>query len=381
MKKMKYIVSFVLLAALAFMGFQCSSTEITSAKLYIQQKNYDKALEVLQKDVEKNPKSDEGFYLLGYVQGEKGNFEEMVKNYDKSLAISKSFSQNIDESRKYFWATAFNKGVTFYQRGIKSSDTDSANILFDKSITEFQAASLIEPDSADAYKNLAYVYMSKGDNDAAVEPLQKLIDLEKALDGYRFLGEIYYVKGTNLKNEGNEVEAKANFDKAIQILEQGRKLYPENAELLLVLSNSYIGADRISEAMDEFKAGVEKEPENKYYRYNYGVLLLGAEEFEKAEEQFKKAIEIDPDYTNAVYNLAVTYVKWGTAINKAAEEKGEMNEDYKVKYQSALPYLEKVVQAEDTDAATWELLGRVYSVLGMTEDANNAFNKADELRK
>jgi cytochrome c-type biogenesis protein CcmH/NrfG len=30
--------------------------------------------------------------------------------------------------------------------------------------------------------------------------------------------------------------------------------------------------------------------------------------------------------------------------------------------------------------AIWELLGKVYSVLGMTEDANNAFKKADELR-
>ena len=29
----------------------------------------------------------------------------------------------------------------------------------------------------------------------------------------------------------------------------------------------------------------------------------------------------------------------------------------------------------------WELLGKVYTVLGMQDDAANAFKKADELRK
>ncbi len=51
-------------------AFACSSTELTSAKLYVQQKNYDKAIEALEKETTKNHKSDEGFYLFGYVNGE-----------------------------------------------------------------------------------------------------------------------------------------------------------------------------------------------------------------------------------------------------------------------------------------------------------------------
>jgi len=195
------------------------------------------------------------------------------------------------------------------------------------------------------------------------------------------LGEIYFVIGTNLKNEGKESEAKEYFNKSIEILSEGRKVFPGDAEILLYLSNAYIGADRTAEAMEQFKAGVESQPENKYYRYNYGVLLLGAEKFEEAEAQFKKAIEIDPNYANAIYNLGVTYLKWGGYLNKKAEEEGKFSDAYKEKYSAALPYLEKAVQSQDADANTWELLGRVYSVLGMTEDATNAFNKADELRK
>jgi tetratricopeptide (TPR) repeat protein len=187
----------------------------------------------------------------------------------------------------------------------------------------------------------------------------------------------------DFKNDGNlqdSTEAVKMYNMAIDVLEEGRKMYPENSDMLVALSNSYIGADKIDVAMDAFKDGVEQEPDNKFYRYNYGVLLLGAEMYEDAETQFLKAIEIDNEYENAIYNIAVTYVKWGTDINKKAEEQGVISEDYKKKYELALPYLEKVVEKDQENVQIWELLGKVYSVLGMQEDATNAFKKADELR-
>lgn len=381
MKKSNKLIYAFLILAILFMGFQCASTEITSAKLYIQQKNYDKAIEVLQKEVQKNPKSDQGFYLLGYVYYEKGEFENMLKSFEQSLSISKVYEKEIRDTKKSAWVNIFNRGVAFFQRAIKTENADSANVLFDRSVSDFNSATIIEPDSADAYKNLAFAYMSKGDNEAAIKPLEKLIALEKSKDGFKYLGEIYFVMGTNAKNEGKETESQEYFNKAIEILSEGRKFFPEDPEILLYLSNAYIGANRTTEAMEQFKSGVESQPNNKYYRYNYGVLLLGAEKFAEAEEQFKKALELDPEYANAIYNLGVTYLKWGGYLNKKAEEEGKFSDEYKEKYRAALPYLEKAVQSQDADANTWELLGRVYSVLGMTEDANNAFNKADELRK
>lgn len=381
MKNSKLSIIAFLMLGMMFMGYQCGSTEITSAKLYIQQKNYDKAIEVLQKEITKNPKSDEGFYLLGYVYGEKGNYPEMVDAYNKSLEISKAYEQNITDSKKYFWAQSFNKGVSLYQKGVKTTDADSAKVLFDQSIEVFQSAIMLEPDSADTYKNLAFVHLSKGDNNAAIAPLTKLVEKDKSVDGYKFLGEIYYSNGTNLKNQGNLDDAKTEYNKAIDILQEGLKIYPNDSDMLLTLSNSYIGAGRTDEAIEPFKKGVEAEPENKYYRYNYGVLLLGSDDFENAEIQFKKAIEIDPDYENAIYNLGVTYVKWGNYLNKKADEEGKVSEEYKTKYQEALPYLERSVKMKDANSQTWEFLGRVYSVLGMQDDASNAFKQADAMRQ
>ena len=310
MQNSKILIAILLLIGLAITGFECSSTELTSAKLYIQQKQYDKAVEALKREVAKNPKSDEGYYLLGYIYGEQSDFANMIDSYDKSVAISNKFSEDIKKSENFYWANQFNKGVKLYQDGTKTTDKDSSKIILDKSVIAFKNAIMLEPDSANSYKNLSFVYISKGDNDSAIAPLQKVIDLEKSADGYKYLGEILYEKGTQIMAT-DSVEAINNFNKAITVLEEGRKLYPTDSDILRTLANSYISANKIDVAKEIFKQGIIAEPNNQYYKYNYGVLLLQAGDYPDAEEQFKKALAIDPNYDNAIYNLSSYLCKMG----------------------------------------------------------------------
>ena len=387
MRISKILIALTIFAGLMFTGFDCSSTGITSARLYIQQKNYDKALDALQQEIQKNPQSDEGYYLMGYIYGEQGDIGKMVDAFDKSLSISTKFKDDIKSEKAHYWTDSYNRGVSLFQRGNKTEDKDSAKIFYGKSVEAFKNAVLIEPDSASNYRNLAFVYLSNQQNDEAIDPLKKLIDLEKTEDAYQYLGKIYYTDGANtmtkFKNDGDvsdSVKAIEYYEKAIKVLEEGQKLYPDNTDILTTLSNCYVGANKMEVAMNSFKTGIQKEPDNQYYRYNYGVLLLGAKEYDEAEKQFKKAIEIDPNYVNAIYNLAVTYVKWGVDLNKKADEEGSMSEEYKTKYQAALPYLEKVVELEQDNVDMWDLLAKVYTVLGMTKEATDAYNKVDSLR-
>ncbi len=379
---------FALFAMLfGFLAFECQSTEMTSAKLYIQQKNLPKAKEELLKEVQKNPKSDEGYYLLGFIYGEEENFTEMLNAYDKSLAISKKFEKQITDSKKYHWAQNFNKGVGYFNKGTKAAGTDKAKSFMDKAITAFKNAITLQPDSAVNYKNLAFAYLNMGEPDKAIEPLNNLLEKDKSPDIYVRLGEIYFNKGVNSmndfydsKNTADSAKAIDYYEQAIEALETGRKEFPDDADILLLLSNSYIKANKIDVAKDAFKAGVEQDPENKFYRYNYGVLLLGADNFADAVEQFTKAIEIDPEYENAIYNLAVSYVKWGSALNEENIAKGEEDDTYKEKFKSALPYLEQYLELNPDDVASWDLIGKVYANLGMMDKSKEAFEKADSLR-
>ena len=387
MKNSKLLVLGMLFTGIMFLGFQCASTELTSAKLYIQQKNWDKAIETLNTEVAKNPQSDEGYFLLGTVYSELENVDKMVESFDKSLAISNKYQKNIEEYRAFQWANNFNRGVSLFQRGNKTTDKDSSKMFYDMAIDAYNKAIVLEPDSGETYRNLAFVYLTTGKTEESIEPLKKLVEIEQAEEGYQYLGEVYYTLGANLmnnykfeKNVQDSVKAMEYFNQSIIVLEEGITKYPQNSEMEVARTSSYIGAGRIDEAMTSSKALVQAEPANKIYRYNYGVLLLNSEKYPEAETQLLEALKIDPEYENAIYNLGVTYVKWGTAMNKEAEKQGLISEDYKKKYEAALPYLEKVVEKDQTNVAIWELLGKVYSVLGMTDDANNAFKKADELR-
>ena len=387
MKNSKLLVLGMLFLGIMFLGFQCASTELTSAKLYIQQKNWDKAIETLNTEVTKNPKSDEGYFLLGTVYSEQDNIDKMIESFDKSLAISNKFEKNINEYKGFQWANNFNRGVSLFQRGSKVTDKDSTKMYYDMAIDSYNKAIALEPDSGETYRNLAFVYLTSGKTEESVEPLTKLVEIEQAEEGYQYLGEVYYTLGFNLMNEfkfsknpQDSIKAMDYYAKSIASLEEGLAKYPENSDMQVARTSAYIGAGRIAEAITASKILVDNEPDNKIYRYNYGVLLLNAERYPEAETQLLEALKIDPEYENAIYNLGVTYVKWGTAMNKEAEQQGKITEDYKKKYEAALPYLEKVVEKDPTNVAIWELLGKVYSVLGMQDDAANAFKKADELR-
>ncbi len=382
------IISVLLSMVFGLVAFQCSSTELTSAKLYIQQKNLPKAKEELLKEVKKNPKADEGYYLLGYVYAEEGNFKNMIQSYEKSLQISNKYEKSIKDSRKYYWAKNFNNGVMDFNKAAKAKNKESQKKFFINSISKFKNAIICEPDSVASYKDLVYSYLNLGRTNDAIAPLIKIKELDNSADAYLRLGQIYYSDGINAmnnyyttKNVQDSLKAIGYYNKVIKILEEGRKFYPNNSKILLILSNAYINAKEINVAKSIFKAGVEKEPNNKIYHYNYGVLLLNSNDYQDAAKQFKEALRIDSSYKNAIYNLGVTYVKWGAHLNEIATAKNIEDTTYKNKYRLALPYLENYLKLEPNEGKIWNILGKVYANLGMNKKSEKAFDKADKLNK
>ncbi|MEW6652217.1 MAG: tetratricopeptide repeat protein [Bacteroidota bacterium] len=382
--KRSFIYLSIIGAALALMAFQCSSAELTGAKLYLNQKQFAKAEEALLKEVAKNPKSDEGWFILGYqIYGEqKGDYAKMLGAFDNSLAASPKFAKEIDQAKKYYWATSFNMGVSYFNNAAKATTPDSMKMLFAKAADMFSSAALCQPDSVVNYTNLAMVYINTGDYSSAIAPLEQAVKLGKSSEAYSLLGQIYLESAAKAKEAKNDAEFNATIEKSIAVLEAGKKKFPDNGEILLRYSNALIAANKMDVAMEAFKAGVEREPENKYYRYNYGVVLLNNGNFADAETQFKKAIELDSKYSNAIYNLGVTYVRWGTSFRETAEKKGESVDEnlVKEKFTLALPHIKSYLELNPKEPALWELLGKIYANLSMKQESDDAFKKADEVR-
>ncbi|HUI29176.1 MAG TPA: tetratricopeptide repeat protein [Candidatus Acidoferrales bacterium] len=493
------VMAAVIAVSFAFIGFQCSSAELTSAKLYIQNSQWDKAEDQLQKDLSTNPQDEEAWYWLGYVRGERQKYTGMMEAFQHALKISDENKQNITDVRTHYWVQLYNQGTKYLQTGRDTSTN------YGKAISAFENAIVVEPDSMLSYKGLAYSYLNMALNDSAVEPLMVLWNKDKDQDAAKFLSEVYYEKGQKLKQDFEDssqdklntlknlnsivegvseeevaatigqpdqkisasaqkgkkkspgtstqeekwiyktygltltfdqdmlktkkvdfaynpgidstkyLQAIDQFKKALDVLVPATNIYPDDQDLMTVLTNCYIAADMTEQATETFKTGAMKNPGSSDFQYNYGVILLRGNEFEKAVAQFKKAIDAGnatleqlkdklahPDSSanapklnqnvertqstiwNATYNLGASYVNWGVHIQNSTAKNGDpdsLRKAVSAKFEQSIPYLEKYSTYKSDDPNLWELLAKVYAFMNNTQKAQEAIRKADSLRQ
>jgi len=358
-----------------FLKMGTSNSTILDVRILIGESEFRKAKSILEENFKEYEENSEYYYLLGYVYGELDDERKMLNNFTKSEEINLKYSKRISQSKMYYWALNFNKGVQYFNESTSANNHDGVKEKLSKALEAFKKSLLCRPYSIDTLRNLIFVLISLENEDEATKYLETMIELHDDENAFTMLGEIYIQKYNEAKSKR---EKKKYIEKAIELLEKGNDHYPHNADILLYLSNAYVSSENPNKAFEVFRKGVELEPLNKYYRYNYGVILLEEEEFEKAVEQFEKAIEIDPSYSNALYNLASTNVKWGTEIRDKAVEEGIEDESYKEKFKKSLPHFERYLELNPNDAQIWKLLGRIYANLEMVEKSMEAFNNVNK---
>lgn len=374
---------------LAVTGFQCGSAEITTAKLAIQQKQYDKAEESLLKELAKNDQNEEAWYLLGQVRQELKKFIPANEAYGKALQVNATHQKEIGTNRLAMWASLYNDGIAAYNKG-REDPTQ-----YDLSIERFKGAATIMPDSANTFYVLALAQFAKKDIAGTEESLGRALDLKPGYsDAARLLGQLYLSRAVEKRAANDEAGSRAEYAKAAKVFEIANKADPKNAEYIISLIECYEGANESAKALALTRDAVETDPTNPIYRYAYGVFLLKQDDFANSIEQFKKSLEFDPSSGDATYNTGVAYLNWGVAMkaefDKKAEEqrlkgKGakDIKEDmsYKEKFKEAIPYLEKSTVLRQDDALLWQQLARVYANLNMKDKAEVAYKKADALMK
>jgi len=381
-------VALLLLATvyLSSTGFQCGSAETTSAKLYMQQKQWQKAEESLAKQVAKDDRDEEAWFLLGQVRLETRNFPGMNEAYTRALSISDAHKSEITRNRLAIWAMMYNEGVNFYNRG---RDTAA---YYDRAIENFRTAIAMMPDSAGTYYVAALAQYAKKDIGGALENLRTaLVKKPDFVDAARFQGQLRYVTAQEKLDAKDTTAAAAEYLKASSSFEIAYKAAPENAENITNLIDVYERTKQGDKAEALTRDAVQKDPKNKLFRYAHGVFLLKKEKYAEAIAQFNKAVEIDPNYADAKYNLGVAYLNWGVSLKQEADRRAEAEKkgtkvgkedtSYKERFKQSLPYLEEAAQLRSDDASLWLQLGRLYAILNMSDKSRAAFEKSDKLSK
>jgi tetratricopeptide (TPR) repeat protein len=377
----------VLLASVSFMGFQCGSAESTSAKLYIQRGDLAAAEKSLTTDVEKNPTNPESWYLLGDVRRQRSNYKGMLEAFDKSLKAGASTETQgkINDAKKYIWGTSLNSGVLAFNRS-NSGPKDSAQMYREMAINSYTSALMVNPDSMITYQNMAIVQHAQGNTDEEIKYLKEAISRKKDPQLSTYLINAYVGKAEEARKANNTQEATTSFNSAIAELQEARKASPNNPELLSTLINVFIEAGRASDALPYIKEAVAKDPSNKVFQNDLGLLLMQTNNINEAVDHFNAAIATDSMFTDALRNGAVALMKQGQkmkddATEKADAKKGTVDKSYQAKFVQASKLLQKYLSIKPDDGDVWQALATAYGGAGMIKQAGDALKKADSLNK
>ncbi len=384
-----FIIITLVVAFLALTGFQCGSAELTTAKLAMQQQQWDKAEQSLLKEVAKNDKNEEAWFYLGQVRWEMKKYLDANEAFTKALGISDAHKNEIINYRMNLWSTSINEGVVHFNNGRTNASE------YDVAVQKFTTAVQVNPDSASGHYYLGLGLIAKEEYPRAEASLQTALKLKPDYpEASDRLGTLYLIMADAAREKKDEAGARMVMEKAVVIYEGAHKNNPNNAEYILSLIDLYEKLGQSDKAMVLTRDAVASDPENRTFRYVYGVYLLKQDKFGESIEQLEKVTASGTDdqmNKDATYNLGVAYLNWGVkmkeeeerAADAAAKAKKPFKETkaFKEKLAAAVPHLEKSALLRENDATLWQYLGRLYANLNMVDKMKAAFDKADKITK
>jgi tetratricopeptide (TPR) repeat protein len=183
-------------------------------------------------------------------------------------------------------------------------------------------------------------------------------------------GEIFKNMALILVQKGKVAEAK----KAVA---EARVANPDDKSLILTEANLYLDTKDYDTYKKLITEVLAQSPNDADLVFNLGVISYNAKNLAEAETYYKRAIEIKPDYVNAYLNLAILKLDADKKIFEEIQKLGNSEKDNKryevlkkqreAVFTSALPYLEKASELDDTNEEVKATLLSVYRALEMTE--------------
>ena len=202
----------------------------------------------------------------------------------------------------------------------------------DMALLNLDAALRVQPDLADAYLVRTQVYAAQNQVDAAIENLEKYIELTEDTSLYETVAQLNEAKGDIeaaqaaydkfVEGAGSEVQ-EAGFQSGLYKLQSGKfeeaieafeayaedETYAAGAQYNIGICKMNMGD--YAGAIEAFTACEAKDGAFEGLYYNRGVCGLLSEDWAKAAEDFAKSIETEPYVDDARYNLGICQMQQG----------------------------------------------------------------------
>ncbi len=381
--------------------------------------HYYKAFTLLEQGKRQPVGNRESFYIKA-----DSSFDTATELYKAQPQPGKEYAL-IEINRVNTWVEEYNAAINTLNANPDSAMTEDQ---FTKSIAHLSNAYAILPDSLNALDILGEVHLMHNDDANALATFQKAIasDGEQLPFRYQRIGQL-------------KVKAQA-YGEAEAILKAGIEKFPDNVELVQELADLFIQSNEADKAIAVLGDLVAREPENAQYRLVYGIQIYSVTQSlsdelrntytsiedlnrtireeerksrpdrtllaqyrttltqytkdanatetrmnaltDRAEAELKKSIELNDTNAFAYNALGTIYYNKGlgyldkrnaTNDNTQAMEFDRMGRNL---LEASLPYNERASELDSANTDYWMFLFRIYTMLGMTEKALEAQQKA-----
>jgi len=286
---MMWVVGLLLLTILG-----CDSTDMTSAKVYLQQKNYEKAEEMLLAAVDKEPMNSEPSYLLATeIYSRNKNWDKVAQYLAQSASIDGKFAEKINLAREKYWIDNFNAGAKNYNALIKGEAKD-AEALYETTVKAFLDCITLSPEKPEAYSTLAQVYLFKEEFEKGKEYM--ILSVEKNPKDI-----------TSLVNLGLVYFREKEYDQALIFMKRALEVDPSNLNAIKQIAFVYDAKGEKETAAKAYLDAIKVDPTSTDLHYNLGVLYFQQEKWQAAADEFIKVAEIAPTEVDGLFNAGLAF--------------------------------------------------------------------------
>jgi Putative Zn-dependent protease, contains TPR repeats len=312
-----------------------------AANCYFIEGNYEEAIKLYNKAIEKNPKFFEAWHNKALSLDYLGNFKEAIKAYDKAIEINpqnatvwSDKAAALGNSRNYEEAIdACDKAIeidpncinAWYNKGLALQNLGSLQNLgkFQEAINAYNKTIEINPQFIRAWYHKGLSLQNLGKFQEAIDAYNKTIEIDpNCIDAWNSKGLILFYsnryeeaikaydkaieinpkyvdawnnKGNALRLSGRPKEATEVFDRAIEI-----KAY--NSDTWLYKGNALAEQQNYTEAIKAYDRAIEMNPQEALFWYQRACAYSSISDREQTLYNLKHTIELDSSYKGLINN-------------------------------------------------------------------------------
>ena len=258
-------------------------------------------------------------------------------NASYTLALNAISSEDYTTAREYLnvcfaYCDPQSNPARYADLLLKTACIDVIEEKNDMALLSLDAAIRLQPDLADAYLVRTQVYAAQGNTDAAIESLEKYIELTEDTSLYETVAQLNEAKGDveaaqaaydkYVEGMGGDVQ-EAGFQSGLYRMQAGRleeaisafEAYADDATYgagaMYNIGICKMNLGDYAGAIEAFKTCEEKGGTFDGLYYNRGVCQLMSSNWDDAGEDFTKSYASESFKNDARYNLAVCRMQQG----------------------------------------------------------------------